>query len=120
MPGTFSYPHTLTDQTYYPDVPADGAAARQQFMDLLNAVKDNMNNVLAQGSDVTGLAGAGRTTETVKGNADSLTVHLAENASLTTVGHVQLQTTLDNSETKALTPNALFIQRKRLQLGVRI
>lgn len=78
MPGTFSYPHTLTDQTYYPDVPADGAAARQQFMDLLNAVKDNMNNVLAQGSDVTGLAGAGRTTETVKGNADSLNAHLAD------------------------------------------
>ena len=66
------------------------------------------------------IAGVGRTTETVKGNADNLTAHLAESATLATAGHVQLQTTLDNSETKALTPNALFIERKRLQLGVRI
>lgn len=36
------------------------------------------------------LAGSGRTTETVKGNADALTAHLAEKASGTTLGHVKL------------------------------
>lgn len=55
----------------------------------------------------TNLAGEGRTTETVKGNADAIAAHLAEDASLTTKGHVQLQTTVDLSETKALTPKAL-------------
>lgn len=63
---------------------------------------------------VNGLAGTGRTIETVKGNADAvdavsnnLTSHKAESASTSQIGHVQLQSTVDTSESKALTPKAL-------------
>jgi hypothetical protein len=52
------------------------------------------------------LAGEGNTA-TVKAVDDALKSHLSENASLTVKGHVQLQTTVDTSETKALTPKAL-------------
>ncbi len=39
---------------------------------------------------------------------DDLTAHLAETATLTKASHAQLQTTVDTSETKALTPKALY------------
>ena len=55
MAGTFAYTNILTDQVHYPDVPADDNSARQQFMDLFNSIKDNMNNNLAQLSDTSAL-----------------------------------------------------------------
>lgn len=76
------------------------------------------NAKLAADAKVGSLASLNTTTKTDLVSA--VNEHLAETATLTTVGHVQLQTAIDNSETKALTPNALFIERKRLQLGVRI
>lgn len=43
----------------------------------------------------------------LKENADGLSTHVAKAASTSASGHVQLQTTVDNSETTALTPKAL-------------
>jgi hypothetical protein len=43
----------------------------------------------------------------LKENADGLSTHSSKAASTSASGHVQLQTTVDNSETTALTPKAL-------------
>jgi parallel beta-helix repeat protein len=43
----------------------------------------------------------------LKENADGLSMHSSKAASTSASGHVQLQTTVDNSETTALTPKAL-------------
>lgn len=75
----------------------------QGILEWLKIQIDNM--VLGQISD-------GSLTDVKLSNApteikQSFITHKAENASLTTKGHVQLQTTVDTSETKALTPKAL-------------
>ena len=61
-----------------------------------NAAKANHNHDSSYDA-----AGAAATVQT------NLTAHLAETASLTVKSHVQLQTAVDTSETKALTPKAL-------------
>jgi hypothetical protein len=78
--------------------------------DVLNTTSQTLSG------SVNELAGEGRTTETIRGNADKIeilnttvTSHEAENATLTTKGHVQLQTTVDDTEIKALTPKALNV-----------
>ncbi len=43
----------------------------------------------------------------LKENADGLSTHSSKAASTSASGHIQLQTTVDNSETTALTPKAL-------------
>ena len=43
----------------------------------------------------------------LKENEDGLSTHSSKAASTSASGHVQLQTTVDNSETTALTPKAL-------------
>lgn len=58
----FDYTKKLNNPADYPTVPADETAARQQFMDLFDGIRDAYN----------GLEGVGRTTETVKGNADAI------------------------------------------------
>ncbi|HWR60998.1 MAG TPA: hypothetical protein VN580_05265 [Clostridia bacterium] len=70
---------------------------------------------------VDNLAGAGRTTQTVKGNADAITAlnqavssHLAEDASTSAKGHVQLATnaevTTGTNTTKAVTPAGVKVE----------
>lgn len=70
---------------------------------------------------VDNLAGAGRTTQTVKGNADAITalnqtvvLHSAEDASTSAKGHVQLATnaevTTGANTTKAVTPAGVKVE----------
>jgi len=70
---------------------------------------------------VDNLAGAGRTTQTVKSNADAITAlnqtvatHLAENATSSAKGHVQLATaaevTTGTDATKAVTPAGVKVE----------
>jgi len=70
---------------------------------------------------VDNLAGAGRTTQTVKGNADAInalnqtvTVHSAEDATTAAKGHVQLainaEVTTGTNTTKAVTPSGVKVE----------
>ena len=65
----------------------------------------NMTEIEAQIAD---LAGVGRTTETVKQNADDIAAHEASNASTTQRGHIQLATSAEviggADSIKAVTP----------------
>ena len=84
-------------------ITADTKTLFNQFTDGFNSWFAGIKNTL--GSDaagnllnlINGLAGDGRTTETVKGNADnikaldqSVNTHLAEKATQTTLGHVKI------------------------------
>jgi len=69
-------------------------------------------NLIKPGYDETAdIADINKNMDTIDGklkeNADGLSTHVAKAASTSASGHVQLQTTVDNSETTALTPKAL-------------
>lgn len=100
---------------------ADMSNMELQFQNSFNTWFHTVKNTL--GADVAGnllnhinsLAGKGRTTETVKGNADAIvaleqkvTLHYAENATESKASHIQIATqaevTAGTIATKAVTP----------------
>lgn len=98
-------------------ITADTTTLFNQFADGFNTWFNGIKNTL--GSDVAGnllnqinnLAGDGRTTETVKGNADAIASHKAETGTETTEGHIQLATAVEvttgTETTKAVTSKNL-------------
>lgn len=73
-----------------------------------NAKQYTDNKVSAIEEDLTTLE------QIVSTNQQTLTTHLNKSASLTTDGHVQLQTTINDSETKAATPKAVRLATEQL------
>jgi hypothetical protein len=71
---------------------------------LAQALIDKINTALSNTGVLTTLL-----TTDKSSLVNALNEHLAENATLTTKGHVQLQTTVDDTEIKALTPKALNV-----------
>ncbi len=80
----FSFKHT--EQADKPNVSADTMKANfdsqaVEIRDYINSTLKTEVDAKVSTTDLTNLAGAGRTTETVKGNADAIATHKAEDAS---------------------------------------
>lgn len=89
----------------------DVEAAVEDVGEAVSSVESAVQTVGIMQQTVTNLQ------ETVTQNQQTVTEHLAERASLTKEGHVQLQTSLDNSESRALTPKALNDYATNIRTG---
>lgn len=93
-----SHIHAISDITNL-QTSLDSKASNSDVNNLQQQVANNQSNVSTLQQQVTN-------------NQKEVAQHLAQEATLTTKGHVQLQTTIDSSETKAVTPLGVYNHAK--------